>query len=235
MSRSSFRGQEAGEVLDPTTAEVLPCTTVTALTLVRHGEVEGAGRRVVRGQLDAPLSGEGRRQGELLARWCARSEPAPAALLSSDLSRCSELAAELGRGWDLEVETRPELREQDMGSWQGRTWEEVQAQHGRAVHDYWDDYVDARPPGGESLRDVYRRAGATWDELAARWRGQSVVVVTHIGVIRCLLCRFLSLPPSQALRFAPASASLTQVLISDAGAVLNTLGERPWLFAGGPA
>jgi len=230
MPDSRYRGQAAGERFDPTTTEAFPSTCVTQLTLVRHGEVEEQESRVVRGQLDVPLSDEGRRQGRLLVDWCARAEPAPDVLLGSDLSRCADLARAFGAAFGLEPRLVPELREQSMGRWQGRTWAQVQEEHGRAVNDYWDDYVDARPPEGESLRDLYVRVGEFWDQALAEHAGRRILAVTHIGVIRSLLCRLLGIAPSEALRFAPAAGSVTQVLVSDAGAVLNTFGERPWLF-----
>ena len=45
-------------------------------------------------------------------------------------------------------------------------------------------------------------------------------------MIRALLCHWLGLPPGEALRFSPAVASHTEVVVADAGVVVEALGER---------
>lgn len=226
-------GQAAGRPFDPTTQSIMPSAEVTTLLLLRHGEVEAFGERVVRGQLDAALSPAGLDQHLRLTAWLLENEPAPDQLYTSDLRRCTDLAALLARSWELRSTSTGMLREQSMGSWQGRTWSEISAAEGPAVTAYWDDYLRARPPGGESLHDLTERAGAWWDAALQKHGGERLVVCTHVGVIRALVCRLLGLPLDDALRLAPAVASCTELLVSDAGAVLTRLGERPWLFERG--
>jgi broad specificity phosphatase PhoE len=114
-----------------------------------------------------------------------------------------------------------------MGGWEGRTWESLTVEDPDAVNAYWADYVDAVPPGGESWRACHARVSRWWDAAAADWPDGSVVtIVTHVGVIRALLCHFLGLPPGEALRFAPGVATHTEVLVAEAGVVIEALGER---------
>jgi len=226
----STSGQSTPEEFDPTTTEAFVEDRVTRIVLIRHGEVEGSRERIVRGQLDVPTSAAGRRQGERVARWLGRHEPAPDRLFTSDLVRCRELADRCATEWSTDVTATPKLREQSMGDWQGLAWSEVQARHGRAINDYWNDYVNGRAPGGESLAELDRRVGAFFDAALARHAGGRLVFVTHIGPIRCLLCRLFGLELDQALRYAPATGSVTQLLWSAPGAVLETFGERPWRF-----
>ncbi len=223
-------GQAFTGAFDAATKQILPSDWVTHVHLLRHGEVAELTQRVVRGQMDAPLSPRGIDQGERLARWLARNEPRPAAVWTSDLVRCRALAERIAceRGVPLRVD--PRLREQSMGTWEGRTWAEITAAEPAAVTAYWDDYHTARPTRGESFADMERRACAWWDEMLREHRGQHVQVVTHVGVIRALLCRALGVSGSQALRFAPATASHTLIAQSEAGSVVSALGERPWLF-----
>ena len=228
-------GQAARETFDPTTTEAFVETTVTRLTLVRHGEVEEQRRRVVRGQLDLSTSPNGKRQGQRVARWLGQHEPRPDRIFTSDLVRCRELADLCGEAWGLEPTPNAALREQSMGAWEGLTWSEVQARHGSAINDYWDDYFGTSAPEGESMATLDRRVGAFLDEILERHAGERLVLVTHIGPIRCLLCRLFHVGLDEALRFAPAAASVTQVLHSAPGAVLETFGERPWRFADGTA
>lgn len=225
-------GQAAGEHFDSPTRGIMPAEEVTRLHLLRHGAVADLERRIVRGHSDPAVSEAGERQVARLSEWFLRTEPAVDRVLSSDLQRCRGLAERIAVGAGVEVEATERLREQRMGQWDGRTWEDITREDGARVTAYWDDYVATRPPDGESFADLFERVRAFWNELFEESRGRRLVIVTHVGVIRTLLCELLDVPVAQALRFAPATASHTSILISGAGSVLTAFGERPWSFAG---
>lgn len=228
-------GQAFTGSFDAATRTILPANWATHFHVLRHGEVAELSNRVVRGQMNAALSPRGVEQGERLARWLERHEPKPSAVWTSDLARCRALAERIAtlHGVPLRVDAR--LREQSMGAWEGRTWADITASDPAAVTAYWDDYHATRPERGESFADLERRAGAWCDDALAEHRGDRVHVVTHVGVIRALLCRALGVHGSQALRFAPATASHSRITWSEAGAVVSGVGERPWLHDDEPA
>ena len=226
-------GQAAGPEFDSPTRGVMPESWVTRLHLLRHGEVARFEERVVRGQSEVPLSEEGRAQGRLLVEWLARYEAAPDRIVGSDLRRCSELGEALAARYGLEYEVDARLREQHMGRWQGQTWATATQEDEQLVRAYWDDYLHTAPPGGESFAQLVERVAAWWRSARDASQGRRIFVVTHVGVIRALTCTLLDVPAEQALRLAPATASHTSFVVSAAGAVLNTFGERPWLFGDG--
>ena len=199
------------------------------LHLVRHAAVAGLEQRVVRGQLELGMAREADLQEAALERWLSRCRPRPERILSSDLERCARLAHRLANAFDVPLELDADLREQSMGQWEGRTWEQITAEQPELVAAYWDDYAHTRPPGGEALTDLSTRIEGWWDRNLELLLDHSTVVVTHVGVLRVLLARSLHLPLDQCLRLAPAVASHTKLLWSEAGPVLETLGERPWL------
>lgn len=224
-------GQAAGRAFDPTTTSIMPSEVVSRVLLLRHGEVEDFGKRVVRGQLDADLSGVGVEQHRRLVEWLERHEPKADHLYTSDLKRCSELAARIETIWDVQATVTKLLREQSLGLWQGRTWDDISTEDGPLVTAYWDDYANTAPPEGESMVQMGQRVVAWLNSTLQKHPGDTIAVSTHIGVIRTLLCHLLGVSPSDALRFSPAVASTTEVLISDAGAVVTRLGERPWMWS----
>jgi broad specificity phosphatase PhoE/nicotinamide riboside kinase len=224
---SEHGGQAFDGRVDAATARILPSSAVLEVHLLRHGAVEAHGTRTVRGQLDAPLSADGRIQQESLVRWLVPRLRPDARVWSSDLARCRDLAGALQRPVTLDAR----LREQHMGCWEGRSWQAITEDDPERVRRYWADYVHTRPDGGESMADVQARVLQMWSELAVQ--DGAIVLVTHIGVIRSLLCAWLGIGLDQALRLAPATASVTHVLLSEAGVVVNTLGERPWTFGSG--
>ncbi|MBI5365050.1 MAG: histidine phosphatase family protein [Planctomycetes bacterium] len=228
-------GQAFTGRFDANTERILPSRSVTHVHLLRHGAVQGMEQRIVRGQLDEPLSTAGRAESAALARWFARSEPRPDVIVASDLARCRELAELVAEACGAPLELDARLREQSMGRWEGLTWAEITAAEPATVTAYWNDYFRVQPSGGEAFQELALRVATYWEELLARRAGRRIVLVTHIGVIRVLLCRALGVPGEQALRFAPATASHTALLVGEAGCVLNALGERPWSFADVPA
>ena len=211
---------------DDVTQAALPSSLVTHLHVFRHGKVETGGSRLVYGHLDLPLAADGERQGRALVDFAARRLPRPDGVISSDLSRCLGHARELSALLDVPLHVFPALREQDMGTWEGRRWSDLTAADEQAVHDYWENYLDSRPGGGESLRDLGLRIAAWWQEQQPLLRGRRWAVFTHTGVLRVMCCQHLGLPLDQALRFAPPPASHTHLLHADAGSVLAAMGER---------
>lgn len=217
---------EAALSFQSTTRDAMVSHVVTHVHLLRHGRTATGPRRIAYGVSDLPLSERGQRESQDLEVF-ARALPTPTGILSSDLQRCRALAEPLAAALDVPLIVTPALREQDMGDWEGQAWDDIQARHEVAVNDYWDDYAHARPPNGESLEDAARRITTWWDEQWPRLEGGRWFVAGHAGVVRVLLCRFLGLPITEALRFAPPHGSHTHVLLAEAGAVLQGLGQMP--------
>lgn len=74
----------------------------------------------------------------------------------------------------------------------------------------WESGAEVAPPQGEAPLDLRVRVVACADELAARHPGQSVVLASHVGPIKALICAALGLPPNGAFRLwlDPASFSV---------------------------
>lgn len=205
-------------MFDAPTLSIMPSPRLTRVHLLRHAQTEQGTVRICRGHQDVPLSAEGQKRSHEFADWYRKRYGAPSVLYSSDLRRCRGLADLLGAAT---VDVR--LREQHMGIWEGKPWEVLTREDPAAVTAWWDDYVDAVPTGGESWRQTCIRVGGWWEEVDAL-RLPQITVVAHIGTIRALLCRWMGMPPGEALRWAPAQASFTEVLLADAGAVIERLG-----------
>lgn len=212
-------------MFDAPTQRILPSTRLCRVHLFRHAEVVGLRGRTCRGHADVPLSPAGEQRSAAAAAWFHAHHPPPDHVYTSDLSRCLHLA----RALHPAPEVYPALREQDMGAWDGRSWEDLTREDPVGTSAYWADYVDARPPGGESYREVYTRASRWWADVDPEG---TVVIVTHIGVLRALMCAWMGLEPGQALRWAPDYASHSEVLLAEAGAVITRFGEE---VAGSPA
>jgi broad specificity phosphatase PhoE len=155
----------------------------TRLILVRHGEsVLGRAKRYA-GHLDSPLSPRGLAQVRRLRR---RFQKLGADIvISSDLRRCLMTAKILAPGVDILSSAR--LRELDFGDWDGRTCRSCRRRDPGRFDRWLKNPWAIRTPGGESLRQLWKRVRRYVDSLVLRHPGQTLALVTHAGPIRSLL------------------------------------------------
>jgi alpha-ribazole phosphatase len=191
--------------------------------LVRHGETawNAAGR--LQGQGNPPLNAQGQRQAAALARAIATESVQ--AVYSSDLQRARQTAHSIAMALGLPVRHEAGWREMAFGRWEGLTWAEIQ-QHDPAALAAWQaDPLHVAPPEGETLAQVHERVRAAFAGLVAH-RGH-IVVVSHGGPLRLLLCLTLGLPPQAHWRFLLQPGSLSALHLDEPGAVLTRLNHVP--------
>ena len=175
----------------PAVSESIEPATSPALWIVRHGESTWniAGR--CQGHNDeAELTERGLRQAAEAAEGF-RGRPIRA-IYASDLRRARQTAAKFAEVLDLPVRTDTRLRERLLGVCEGTPL----ATMGPDVLGFADGLVidpDARPAGGESVRELYRRGAAFCDALGEAGPGATpgvpagdVLIVTHGGMLRVL-------------------------------------------------
>ena len=103
---------------------------MTTILLARHGETDWNRERRFQGHADPPLNETGREQARTLAAELAGEELD--AVYTSDLARANETAKIIASRLGVPVVVDAELREIDVGEWQGLTWPEA-AWLGRSV------------------------------------------------------------------------------------------------------
>lgn len=108
---------------------------------------------------------------------------------------------------EFSVITTPDLRECNYGLWEGLTCAEVAI---RFAED-WDNWNKRRltesPTGGENFLSQARRAGRAFD--AAVQDGKTVLIATHQGTLRAILCYALGLKQAFRDRFVVRNCSLS--------------------------
>jgi 2,3-bisphosphoglycerate-dependent phosphoglycerate mutase len=154
------------------------------LWLVHHGQTTWNSMGWVQGHVDqARFTRRGRREIHYAANLLGGEEVA--AVYSSDLLRACRTATMIARRLQCDLRLDPRLRERNFGIAEGVRWVDVPTS-ASGVED--ERVVDetARPPGGESLADLYLRCRDFLNELAGRSGDGDVVVVAHDGSIRML-------------------------------------------------
>lgn len=156
----------------------------TTLIVIRHGETEWNLQGRWQGHDDSPLTENGIQQTRALAKSLASCDAT--ALYSSDLGRTIQTSEIISEKTGLEIILEPRIRERHLGVFQGLTTSEMASQFPEYYKAYKVSGAGYRVPGGESKRDRYERSIACFNELAAKHKGETILVVTHGGVLNAL-------------------------------------------------
>jgi len=193
---------------------------MTELILIRHGETDWNRELRFQGQVDVPLNAVGleqaRRLGERLAGEVVHG------VVCSDLVRARQTASPIHqRNSGLataELLLDAALREQHFGALEGLRVPDIQATQ-PAVWARWIEFQeDFAPSGGESTRQFHSRVMTALRALAQERRQQTLVVVTHGGVLDMVYRTARGLPLSGPRQSEIPNAGLNRVRL-DAQAV----------------
>jgi probable phosphoglycerate mutase len=157
---------------------------VTRVLAVRHGETDWNVENRIQGQLDVPLNALGRWQAQRLA--LAMSGEAIDAIYTSDLRRTVETAVPTARGRGIEYVTERGLRERGFGVFEGLTFTEIEQRWPEQSARWRRREPEFGAEGGETLNEFYARSVAMTTRLATAHPGQTILIVTHGGVLDCL-------------------------------------------------
>lgn len=154
---------------------------MTELILIRHGETEWNRELRFQGHVDVGLNATGLEQARRLAQRLS-GEPAHR-IYASDLLRAQQTAQPLGQVLGLATLSDAALREQSFGQVDGMRVDDIKAQHPQAWEGWLRFEEDYCMPEGETTRQFHARVMGAVGRLAAAHPHETVVVVTHGGVL----------------------------------------------------
>ncbi|MFP4497403.1 MAG: histidine phosphatase family protein [Vulcanimicrobiota bacterium] len=167
--------------------------------VIRHGESEYNKTGRIQGHIDIPLSAKGKEEAESLKKRLLKNIDnfMNVAVYSSDLIRARQTAEpfvkEISRNCRVDLHLEPDLREINLGAWQGKTREELRAEKNHLdVSDFelWlEDPRKIVPENAESMTQFYDRTVGTFRKIARIEFGNNehVVLFTHGGVVSMVL------------------------------------------------
>ena len=104
-------------------------------------------------------------------------------MYSGELSRAWLTAAPLAGRLGLDVIAEPRLRERSFGIFEGLTLDEIAARYPAEFAHWRARDLAWRPDGGESGQQLIDRVLSAATDVVARHAGQTVVLVSHGGVL----------------------------------------------------
>ena len=167
-------------------------TPHTRIHLLRHGQVVGHDQKRYNGQTDVALTDLGVEQYHRLKERLA--DIPISACYTSDLTRCVTGANIICEQYGIEPVRRSELRELNIGVWEGLTWQEIKLNWPEEWQARLADLVHYRVPQGENLLEVEARVMPVIAEIVERHKDQELLVVGHGGVNRIVLLNAIGAP-----------------------------------------
>jgi probable phosphoglycerate mutase len=154
---------------------------MTELVLIRHGETDMNRELRFQGHVNVGLNAIGLEQARRLAARMA-GEKADA-VYASDLLRAQQTAHPIASQLALAPVAEAGLREQSFGRVDGMRVDDIKEQH----PDAWEGWLrfeeDYCMPEGESTRQFHARVMESVYRIVATHPGQTLVLVTHGGVL----------------------------------------------------
>jgi len=155
---------------------------VTRIILIRHGQSASNAEGWLSGQESCGgLTNLGVAQAEALrARLSADESMQPDAVLVSTMQRAVHTAEIISEPFGMVPEQHADLMERTSGEAEGLTIAQYTDKYGIAP---WSDWENPLSPGGESGLAFADRVTAATDRVVNEYRGKTVWVVCHGGVI----------------------------------------------------
>ncbi|SFV58919.1 Alpha-ribazole-5'-phosphate phosphatase [hydrothermal vent metagenome] len=150
------------------------------ITLIRHGEVDEKYHKCYNGHIDIELSPKGKEQAKEVAEMLQNKE--------FDLVYCSDLlrakkTLKPSKHYKNAIFTQ-QLREKSWGEYEGMSFDAIIAR-GEIRYENFTQWIEAL--GGEPYDTYIARIRTFFLEYLPSQNANTVLVVTHAGVIRVLI------------------------------------------------
>ncbi|OGQ98499.1 MAG: hypothetical protein A2521_13510 [Deltaproteobacteria bacterium RIFOXYD12_FULL_57_12] len=187
----------------------------TNIFFVRHGATAANLENRFAGRTEAGLHSEGIAQIQQVGGRL-RTEGITG-IFCGPLARTRQSAELLAGQLGVAVAVEPALTEMLIPHWDGLTKDEIRERFGPQYPTWLDTPHLFGLPGCENLAAVQARAVTTVERLLAAHPGRSILVVSHLIVLRCLVLHYQSLPLAEFRKVKIANGALLKLSVDEAG------------------
>ena len=187
------------------------------ICLLRHGTPQLDHQRRYIGITDLALSDNGRREAEVIGLWLKDNVDTISAVFTSPLIRAldtAKIAADIA-GLPEPV-IAPELREINLGIWEGRTIDEISRNYPEQFEERGRNIWNYRITGGETFCEACGRFSGFLAGVLASTSGD-ILIVSHSGIMRAFLSGVMGVNGGDVLSLHIPMAGLT-ILEENGGA-----------------
>ena len=178
----------------------------TKIIAIRHGETEWNIEARCQGHKDSPLTENGVKQAESVALRLTGYNLST--IYTSDLGRAVQTAEIISESSNLNIKPDLRLRERNMGVLQGLTDSEMVKSYPGVCSNLKKLDPDYIVPNGDSIRQSYNKNIECLNEIARSHPENSVLIVTHGGVLSGFFKYVVGLPLDSSRKFKVWSGSI---------------------------
>ncbi len=198
------------------------------ILLVRHGETLANKTQLVLGTSEVPLTDLGKRQAEAAAQKISSMNPLPGLLFSSPYYRAKETAGYISKITGLNPIYVDGLKEMDSGDMEGIKASEMNDKYPEYMARWRQDHSTARPPGGETLREVHTRAWKSTLEIFNNYNEDLIALVAHLFPIQGIICNVLGIHSNDFEKLDINLGSISSIEIANDSYRLISMNETPY-------
>jgi broad specificity phosphatase PhoE/CTP:molybdopterin cytidylyltransferase MocA len=171
--------------------------------LVRHGEIAQHSGKILLGQTDVPLSETGRAEVAKAAdKLSSVNIDRACRVVASDLLRAAQTADIICEKLELSsFEIYSGLREIDLGNWDGRFKDEIEAEFPEEYARRGANILTWKASGGENYYDMRYRVLRTLRRLLTNSEGDDLLIVTHAGPIIGIISAYTGKSIGEVMKF----------------------------------
>lgn len=151
--------------------------------LIRHGIPQIKEKICLGGKLNPPLSSKGYEQLKELKQYFSKEKID--AIYTSPMLRCIESAQEISAE-STGLVICPQLREIDMGAFEGLTFGEIKNKFPCEYQKRGKNILEYAPPMGESFSDCILRANSAFLKICSENNG-NLLISAHGGINRGII------------------------------------------------
>ena len=164
---------------------------MTTIYLLRHGITQANKENRFAGRTDEELYAEGVEQIHQVGDRVANKNIS--AIYYGPARRTKQSAEILGSLLNIPLLTLGELDEINIPHWDGLTKDEIRQKYGGEYSTWLDRPNTFSLPGCETLKQVQQRAVGAVNRLLAQHNSESLLLVSHLIVLRCLVLYYQGL------------------------------------------
>jgi len=156
---------------------------------------------------DDPLSEKGHGDAERLAAFFRNVDIRK--IYASQYTRTQQTAQPIAQEKGLEIIVEARVNEMNGGIMHRRGEEAFAAEYPELWYNYKNHLCDVKYPGGESGAEVKVRIESFLDDL--KEETEDILVVSHDGFVRLLLCSILGLPVWMRYKFVTTMGGVSAI------------------------
>ncbi len=142
----------------------------------------------MQGRQDSPLSEQGVKQAEALS---GRMRDFRIDVIYSSSSGRAYNTARIVRGdRDMKILKRNDIKEIDVGEWEGRKLTEIKKCEPERHRFFWEKPHLYESRDGETFFDIKKRAEPFVEEVVAKHPSKNILIVSHTTIIKTILSQF---------------------------------------------